>query len=76
MRTKPADVAQHTGSFAVLRIYVTSFACVQGAPLMVGAYVGCVGSDCLIVRAPACRDDGGSIPPPPFRSFGTIGYPR
>ena len=28
-----------------------------------------------MVRAPACREDGGSIPPPPFRSLGNFVHP-
>ena len=67
MRSKLADVDQHIGSFVVLRISVTSMACVQCAPFGVGTYVGSGG---LIVREPACREDGGSIPPTPFRSLG------
>ena len=29
-----------------------------------------------MVRAPAYREDGGSIPPPPVRSFGSFVHPN
>ena len=41
----------------------------------VGCGERCVGSGVLMVRAPACREDGGSFPPPPFRSLGNFVHP-
>ena len=41
----------------------------------VGCGERCVGSGVLMVRARACREDGGSFPPPPFRSLGNFVHP-